>query len=236
MKYFDNYKKPEGKLGGMIAKSMNKEHTPVSLWGLKHIDINPEDMILDVGCGGGINLRRMQEKAYNGHVIGLEKKKKSVEISSKVNEDLIKEGKVEVIQGDVQDLKFEDETFDKVTAFETIYFWPGLAHCFGEVRRVLKPGGKFLIGLESNGDSSMVMKFFGTVIDMTNYNDSEVIKALQEAGFEDIVFYSRDAKNNKQNVREISSEGLKKYSIDDDLDKGSYTERFVQWATFVATK
>ena len=236
MKYFDNYKKPEGKLGGMIAKSMNKEHTPVSLWGLKHIDINPEDMILDVGCGGGINLRRMQEKAYNGHVIGLDHSEKSVEISSKVNEDLIKEGKVEVIQGDVQDLKFEDETFDKVTAFETIYFWPGLAHCFGEVRRVLKPGGKFLIGLESNGDSSMVMKFFGTVIDMTNYNDSEVIKALQEAGFEDIVFYSRDAKNNKQNVREISSEGLKKYSIDDDLDKGSCTERFVQWATFVATK
>ena len=140
------------------------------------------------------------------------------------------------IQGDARHLDFEDETFDKVTAFETIYFWPGLAHCFGEVRRVLKPGGKFLIGLESNGDSSMVMKFFGTVIDMTNYNDSEVIKALQEAGFEDIVFYSRDAKNNKQNVREISSEGLKKYSIDDDLDKGSYTERFVQWATFVATK
>ena len=51
MGFFDNMRKPKGKLGNMQLKSMNKEHTPVSLWGLKHLDINPDDIILDVGCG-----------------------------------------------------------------------------------------------------------------------------------------------------------------------------------------
>lgn len=38
---------------------------------------------------------------------------------------------------------FTDASFDAVTAFETIYFWPDLPKCFREVYRVLKPGGTF---------------------------------------------------------------------------------------------
>ena len=36
-------------------------------------------------------------------------------------------------------------SFDVVTAFETIYFWPDIEHCFNEVKKVLKPGGQFVI-------------------------------------------------------------------------------------------
>jgi 2-polyprenyl-3-methyl-5-hydroxy-6-metoxy-1,4-benzoquinol methylase len=53
MGFFKNMGNPQGKLGNIQLKSMNKEHTPVSLWGLKHLDISPDDIILDVGCGGG---------------------------------------------------------------------------------------------------------------------------------------------------------------------------------------
>ena len=35
--------------------------------------------------------------------------------------------------------------------FETIYFWPGLEKCFGEVNKALKPGGTFMIVNESDG-------------------------------------------------------------------------------------
>ena len=51
MGFFSNMRKPEGKLGNIQLKSMNKEHTPVSLWGLKHLNISPDDAILDIGCG-----------------------------------------------------------------------------------------------------------------------------------------------------------------------------------------
>ncbi len=41
--------------------------------------------------------------------------------------------------------------FDLATAFETVYFWPGLEKCFAEVCRILKPGGTFPICNESDG-------------------------------------------------------------------------------------
>lgn len=158
MGFFDNMRKPKGKLGNIQLKSMNKEHTPVSLWGLKHLDIKEDDIILDVGCGGGINIKRMAEKAKK--VYGVDYSIESVKLSREVNRQGIYDGKVEVMNGNVQKLPFDDETFDIVTAFETIYFWPDIEKCFGEVKRVLKPGGVFLIGMESNGSDSLSMKFF----------------------------------------------------------------------------
>ena len=63
MGIFENMIKPKGKLGNIQLKSMNKEHTPVVLWNLKHLDIKSDDIVLDVGCGGGININRMASKA-----------------------------------------------------------------------------------------------------------------------------------------------------------------------------
>ena len=235
MKFFDNYRKPEGKLGGMIAKSMNKEHTPVSLWGLSHLDINDNDIVLDVGCGGGINLKRMSEKAKK--VYGLDYSEKSVEISKKVNETQIQQGKVDVIHGDVSNLPFEDETFDIVTAFETVYFWPDLAQCFGEVKRVLKPGGIFLIGMESNGsENNKVMGFFKTIINMETYNDSQLISYLKENDYSKITAYIRDSKNKRELIREIESDSIVESQRPDEFNKSSLSNRFVQWAFVVAVK
>ena len=37
------------------------------------------------------------------------------------------------------------------TAFETVYFWPEIEKSFAEVRRILSPGGIFLIVNEDDG-------------------------------------------------------------------------------------
>ena len=52
------------------------------------------------------------------------------------------EGRLEVKQGDVSALNLQDNTYDLATAFETIYFWPGLEKCFSEVARILKDESK----------------------------------------------------------------------------------------------
>ncbi len=45
--------------------------------------------------------------------------------SADLNKQAINEGKVKkVLQGSVSEMPFEDESFDIVTGFETIYFWP----------------------------------------------------------------------------------------------------------------
>ena len=62
-----------------------------------------------------------------------------------------KSGRCTVLRGDVSDLRLPEASFDLATAFETIYFWPGLEKCFAEAARVLKPGGIFMICNESDG-------------------------------------------------------------------------------------
>lgn len=230
MGFFDNMRKPKGKLGNIQLKSMNKEHTPVSLWGLKHLDIQSDDVILDVGCGGGININRMAEKAKK--VYGVDYSIESVKLSREVNREYIEQGKVEVLEGNVQSLPFDDESFDIVTAFETIYFWPDIEKCFGEVKRVIKPGGIFLIGMESNGSDNLVMKVSEKLIDMTVYNDDEVSQFLKNNDYSEITVYLRDAKNKQEIVK--SNGNVKR--IEDDYDHISFSDKFVEWMTVVARK
>lgn len=224
-------RKPEGKLGNIQLKSTNKEHTPVSLWGLKHLNISPDDIVLDIGCGGGMNINRMAQTAKK--VYGVDYSIESVNLSKEVNEDLIREGRVEVHEGDVMDLPFDDDTFDIVTAFETVYFWPDIIKSFGEVKRVLKPGGMFLIGCESNGTNNLAMKFFDKVIDMTFYEDKDLREFLGNNDFKDITVYLRDGKNKQEIIKKSDGETFK---VDDDYDNFSISDRFVEWMTVTAIK
>ena len=224
-------RKPEGKLGNIQLKSMNKEHTPVSLWGLKHLNISPDDVILDIGCSGGLNINRMAQTAKK--VYGVDYSIESVNLSKEVNEDLIKEGRVEVHEGNVMDLPFEDNSFDIVTAFETVYFWPDIVKSFGEVKRVLKPGGMFLIGCEANGTNNLAMKFFDKVIDMTFYEDKDLVGFLKSNGFKEITVYLRDGKNKEEVIKTMDG---KEKRVKDDYDNFSISDRFVEWMTVTAKK
>lgn len=230
MGFFDNMRKPQGKLGNIQLKSMNKEHTPVSLWGLKHLNINPDDIVLDVGCGGGININRMAKDAKK--VYGIDYSIESVKLSREVNEKLIDNGQVEIHKGNVKDLPFEDDAFDIVTAFETVYFWPDIEKCFGEVKRVLKPGGTFLIGMESNGSDNFIMKFWKHFIDMELYTDKEIASFLQNNDFSEITTYIRDGRK-KQEIIKINR---KETRVNDDYSKVSFSDKFVDWVTVVAKK
>ena len=231
MGFFSNMRKPEGKLGNIQLKSMNKEHTPVSLWGLKHLNISPDDVILDIGCGGGMNINRMAQGAKK--VYGVDYSIESVNLSKEVNEDLIKEGRVEVHEGNVMDLPFEDNSFDIVTAFETVYFWPDIVKSFGEVKRVLKPGGMFLIGCEANGTNNLAMKFFDKVVDMTFYEDNDLVGFLKSNDFKDVTVYLRDGKNKEEVIKTMDG---KENRVKDDYDNFSISDRFVEWMTVTAIK
>lgn len=76
-----------------------------------------------------------------------------------------------------------EESFDLVTAFETVYFWPGLPECFGEVSRVLKPGGTFFICNECDGNNAKDDKWTKIIDGMTIYNAGELKAFLEQAGF-----------------------------------------------------
>ena len=84
-----------------------------------------------------------------------------------------------VTQGSAEILPYKDGAFDLVTAVETVYFWPNLANCLQEVRRVLKPGGRFAIMVEVVDNDS---KWTDVVEGMTAYSPEELKNMLDDAG------------------------------------------------------
>ena len=96
---------------------------------------------------------------------------------------MIKQGRCVVKQGNVSALDLPDDSFDLATAFETVYFWPGIEKCFAEVCRVLKSGGVFMICNESDGTDETSLKFEKIIDGMKCYTAEELTVALQNAGF-----------------------------------------------------
>ena len=88
----------------------------------------------------------------------------------------------------MQELPFADDSFEQVTAFETIYFWPNLEEAFQQVFRVLKPGGSFLVCNESNGEDPKQEKWCDIIGGMTIYTGERLFELLWAAGF----YSSRD--------------------------------------------
>jgi len=124
---------------------MNREHEPLTFWGLTKITIHTDYVVLDVGCGGGKTLSRLAQMVPQGKVYGIDYSADMVKFSKKINKKLIEQNHVEIIEGSVEEMSFKDDFCDLVTAFETYYFWTNLSDALKEIKRVLKPGGRLLL-------------------------------------------------------------------------------------------
>lgn len=186
-----NARKPVGELGDKLLDRMNESHESLAQWGVSHLDISKDDVILDIGCGGGVNVERFLKMTEN-KVYGLDYSEIAVEKSTKLNQDAIDEGRCEVIQGSVSELPFEDNTFDIVTGFETVYFWPDFVNDCKEVRRVLKDDGIMFICNEAiPNEEDERQKELIDLLDMKIFSEDEFDEYLREAGFSDIICFSK---------------------------------------------
>ena len=73
MSFLQNTRTPVGLGGKLMAKGMNSgTHAKLAVWGLRHLSIAPDAKILDAGCGGGANVKRLLEAAPKGQGTGLD--------------------------------------------------------------------------------------------------------------------------------------------------------------------
>ena len=136
---------PNGRLGGLIARGMNKGHAKLAKWGVSKIFIEPNYFILDIGCGGGGNIHRFGEMITDGKVYGIDSSETAINISKKINKHQIDNGIIEIHKASVSSLPFNSNFFNLVTGFESYYFWPDLVNDLKEIYRVLKPKGKLIL-------------------------------------------------------------------------------------------
>lgn len=199
-KFFSNTGKPEGVMGRIVVAMMNRGHAGIAAWGFTHLSFRGDEDVLDCGCGGGANLAQLLRLLPEGRVTGLDYSPISVEKAREVNRAAIDAGRCTVVQGNVLELPFESSSFDVVTAFETVYFWPELVRCFAEIHRVLKPGGVFMITNEATGRTKSHEKWLKIVDGMSVYTGEELEALLIDAGFAQVEI-DEDRKADRLSVR-----------------------------------
>ncbi len=180
--------KPSGWIGRLTLWSMNRRHAAVTDWGLRHVRVHPRDVVLDVGCGGGRTVGKLAALTSDGKVVGVDYADASVEASRGENATWIGRGRVEIRQASVSALPFPDDTFDLVTAIETHFWWPDLAHDMREVRRVLKPGGRLAVIAEfyDGGKHAKYAGRLSTAIGIASLTIDQHRDMLATAGFTDV--------------------------------------------------
>ena len=110
-------------------------------WLVSNYEIREGMKVLELGCGTGT--------LWLGHDDLIEKCDKLVlsDLSEgmlkKAKENLGEKGNVEYRIEDIQELSFDDDTFDVIIANAMLYHVPNLDKGLKEVRRVLKKGGVF---------------------------------------------------------------------------------------------
>ena len=185
MSFFENTRKPTGIGGKLMVNLMNLCHRPLAGWGMKFLPLPTAARVLDCGCGGGANIKKLLKKCPQGVVKGIDYSPLSVEKARRLNAAAISDGRCTVCRGSVENILFASEWFDAVTAFETVYFWPNLVQCFREVHRVLKPGGTFLVCNEC-GDAVSGEKWEKRIDGMTVYTDAQLKALMKQVGFCDV--------------------------------------------------
>ena len=111
---------------------------PVLLSKLAHI---PFQRALDLGCGTGEMMKMLLQVDDQRELYGIDLSEKMLSVAeSKLS------GKVRLVLGDSEHLPFADNFFDVVYCNDSFHHYPAPENVIGEVQRVLKPGGTFLIG------------------------------------------------------------------------------------------
>jgi cyclopropane fatty-acyl-phospholipid synthase-like methyltransferase len=85
-------------------------------WAVDHLDVQPRDRILELGCGHGVAVTLICERLDGGVVVGLDRSPKMIAAASKRNAAYVTAGRARFITSDVGEAELGDERFDKVLA------------------------------------------------------------------------------------------------------------------------
>lgn len=142
---------PRGWFGALVGHAMALKNRKRIAWAVSELDVRTSDHVLEIGFGPGVALKRIAALATRGRSAGVELSALMLAQASRRLAPEIAAGLVDLRHGSVSSLDFDDGSFDKVLAINTMMFCPDPASDLLEVARVLKPGGLLLVAQQPHG-------------------------------------------------------------------------------------
>lgn len=140
--------KPSGLIGRVITKIWSFYFKKLSLWAIKQTTISDNYRILEIGYGGGSTIKNLLALNKNLEIHGIDISKESYRTAQRVHSDSIRKGSVQLKIGNVGNIPYQNNYFDRVFAIQTHIFWKDIKKSFQEVYRVLSSNSTLIIASE----------------------------------------------------------------------------------------
>ena len=175
----NNFGNPNGIGGKITTKIMNIINKNQYKVILENIRLEPNNNVLDIGFGNGYLIDKLFKKNIPINIYGIEISNDMLKNVSQKNKQIIKEGKLKLFLEDICKTSLEENTFDKIYAVNTIYFWNELEKSFSEIKRILRQNGIFLNVIYSK---EYLNKIIYTKYGFKKYTVEEIKNITEENG------------------------------------------------------
>jgi arsenite methyltransferase len=173
--------RPTGFFGRIMGQLMNRHNAKLNSYAVRQLELTPSDRVLEVGFGGGVSLPSLIASA--AFVGGVDRSSDMVTRAKAIFSEAVSAGRADFREGSVEELPFEASSFERVCTVNTIYFWSSLDAGFAEIRRVLLPGGRVVVGFVPK-ERMDLMRMPADIF--TSRAPEDVVAALRKAGFSDV--------------------------------------------------
>jgi cyclopropane fatty-acyl-phospholipid synthase-like methyltransferase len=120
-------------------------------WAVEALAVDPNDRILEIGCGPGVAVDRIAERLRDGVITGIDRSETAIARAERRNAPHLASGRAVLVRTTLADAVLERGGFDKAFAVNVNLFWLRVTTELHRVRRALAPGGSLHLFYEPPG-------------------------------------------------------------------------------------
>ncbi|PDL48774.1 class I SAM-dependent methyltransferase [Listeria monocytogenes] len=169
---------PRGIIGEITTKIWSSYFEDLSKWTISNTELSNVNHLLDIGYGGGSNVKKIAELNKKWTIYGVDISEESYKTATNLNKKAINNGTVKLSIQDVALMNYQADFFDLVYAIQTHMYWDNPQKGFEEIYRVMSQDGVLILSSEKDK------------IDyhMDEYKTTASLTALlKEIGFREVV-------------------------------------------------
>lgn len=172
--------RPEGAIGKAVTASLNTSNAGGYTAALASLDISDGDHVIEIGYGNGHEVPRILSQGKGVTYFGIDISETMLAEAMAFNAQLVREHRVSLVQGTSSAIVAPTDSFTRALTLNTIYFWPDPIADLRELRRVLRDGGRLVLGaIAPKSAAGRAVFQHGFKL----YEKEEIERLLIEAGF-----------------------------------------------------